>query len=82
MTTNMRPHASKADYRDAFAGLVFPTSKAAVLRRARDNGGVDHEVKVIVEQLPERTYRTLEELEGAVRLVYLARGVQPEAVPI
>ena len=82
MTTNMRPHASKADYRDAFAGLVFPTSKSAIVTRARDNGGLDHEVKVIVEQLPQRRYNSLEELEAAVRWVYLARGVQPEALPI
>ena len=82
MASSMRPHASKQDYRDAFAGLVFPTSQPAIVRRARDNGGVDHEVKVIVDQLPERTYRSLEELEAAVRMVYLARGVSPAALPI
>ena len=82
MASNMRPHASKADYRTAFAGLVFPTSKPAVVRRARDNGGVDHEVHSIVAQLPERKYQTLEDLEAAVRMVYVMRGVPQDAVPL
>jgi len=76
------PHASKKDYEVAFTGLDFPTSKAAVVNRARDNGGLDREVKEIVLKLPERTFATLEELQEAVRAAYLAEGVAEDAVPV
>ena len=37
------PHATKQDYRKVFVGLVFPTSRDAIIRRAEDNGGIDRE---------------------------------------
>ena len=76
------PHASKADYRGAFAGLVFPTSKSAVLNRARDNGGLDREVYAILAQISDRKYKTTEDLHEAIRAVYRARGVAAEALPV
>jgi len=76
------PHASKKDFEVAFTGLDFPTSKAAVVNRARDNGGLDREVKEIIVKLPDRTYASLEELQEAVRAAYLAEGVAEDAVPL
>lgn len=76
------PHATKRDYEVAFAGLDLPTSKSAIINRARDNGGVDREVYAILIRLPEHSYRSKEELQAAVRAIYLADGVPPESLPI
>jgi hypothetical protein len=76
------PHASKQDYETAFKGLHFPTSKAAVLNAGRDKGGIDREVGRVLFSLPERKFRTLDELREAVRDVYRARGVAEGDLPL
>ena len=76
------PHATRVDFRDAFTGLAFPTSKAALLNRTRDQGGIDREVFAILLQLPNRSYASLDDLQEAVRGVYLAVGVAPDDLPI
>lgn len=76
------PHASKRDYEIAFAGLAFPTSKSAIINRTRDNGGIDREVHVILARLPKHSYRSMEELQEAVRAIYLTDGVAPESLPM
>ena len=43
-----KPHASKADYRKAFAGFHYPISRDGVIRGARDKGGLDREVQRIL----------------------------------
>lgn len=76
------PHASKRDYETAFAGLDFPTSKAAVVNRARDNGGLDREVYEVLADLPDGSFGSMEALERAVREVYIARGEPADSLPI
>ncbi len=76
------PHATRVDFRDAFAGLAFPTSKAGVLNKSRDRGGIDREVFAILLQLPNRSYASLDDLQEAVRGVYLAVGVAPDELPL
>ena len=76
------PHASKRDFELAFTGLEFPTSKSAVVNRARDNGGLDREVRDVLVKLEDRSYRSLEELQQAVRAVFLADGADAEALPL
>lgn len=78
----MIPHATKGDYRDAFSGLFFPVSKVAVVQHARDQGGLDREVFGVVSQLPNRRYRSLEELQEAVRNVYIAHGADRDGLPL
>ena len=78
----MNPHATKKDFRDAFAGLTFPTSRSAIINRAVDQGGVDREVKRIVGELPNRTYNSLDDLHRAVRAIYVALGAPPDKVPV
>ena len=78
----VRPHARKQDYQRAFAGFHFPISRDAVIRGARDKGGVDREVAAIVGRLPSSRFRSLEELHQNVRDVYLALGVDGEQLPI
>ena len=75
-------HAGKADYRSAFGGLEFPASKIEVVRRSRMTGGIDREVFAVLDSIPNRSYRGMEELENAVRSVYVARGESPEELPV
>lgn len=78
----MMPHATKKDYQDAFAGLKFPTSKSAIVNRAVDRGGIDSEVRAVLTQLPDRSYESLEELQGTVHTIYIASGAPPESIPL
>ena len=75
-------HAGKADYRSAFSGLEFPASKIEVVRRSRMKGGIDREVFAVLDSIPNRSYRGMEELTNAVRSVYVARGESPEELPV
>ena len=75
-------HAGKADYRSAFTGLEFPASKIEVVRRSRMQGGIDREVFAVLDSIPNRSYRGMEELEEAVRSVYVARGESAEELPV
>ncbi|MEZ4503333.1 MAG: ferredoxin family protein [Dehalococcoidia bacterium] len=76
------PHASKADYRKAFGGFHYPISRDGVIRSARDKGGLDREVQRILNQLPNRKFKSEEELQMWVRAIYVANGVPEDAVPL
>ena len=76
------PNATKRDYEIAFAGLDFPTSKSAVINRAQDNGGIDREVYTILSHLPDRSLKSIEELQREVRAIYVAEGAQPDSLPV
>ena len=78
----VRPHARKQDYQRAFAGFHFPISRDAVIRGARDKGGVDREVAAIIGRLASSRFRSLDELHQGVREVYLSLGVDGEQLPI
>lgn len=78
----LKPHAGKADYDLAFKGFHFPISRAAILNMGRDKGGVDREVAIVLAQIPDRRYNSLDEVKEAVRGVYRARGVADEDLPI
>jgi hypothetical protein len=78
----MQPRATKDDYKQALDGLVYPVSTDNVLRTARDHGGIDAEVASILEQLPERSFDSSEELNDAIRAAYAAAGVFGDSVPV
>jgi ferredoxin len=77
-----KPHASKGDYNKAFAGFHYPISKDAITRMAADKGGLDREVRRILAQIPARKYKSVDEVQEAVRWVYLVNGVPEDALPI
>lgn len=77
-----KPHAGKADYESAFRGFHFPMSRAAILNAGRDKGGVDREVAIVLNALPNRKYTSLDDLKEAVRVVYRASGVADADLPI
>ena len=76
------PHATKRDYEVAFEGLDFPVSKAGLISRARDNGGIDREVYAILSQIPDRSLESIEDLQQAVRAIYIAGGAAPDSLPL
>ena len=76
------PNASKRDYEVAFGGLDFPASKAAIINRARDNGGIDSEVYATLSQLPDQSLASLEDLQQAVRTIYIANGAASDSLPL
>lgn len=78
----LKPHATKADYELAFKGFHYPISRAAILNMGRDKGGLDREVAIILKQLPDRKYATVDEVKDAVRSVYRARGIADDDLPI
>ena len=76
------PHATKRDFEIAFAGLDFPTSRAALISRARDNGGIDREVYAVLSQLPDQPLDSMEDLQQAIRAIYVAGGASPDSLPL
>jgi hypothetical protein len=78
----VQAHATKQQYEKAFEGLEFPTSLSAIMKRARDVGGIDREVHEMIGHLPDRQYESLEDLFGALRRAYTEARVSPEAIPV
>jgi hypothetical protein len=78
----LEPRATRQDYELAFNRLEFPLSKDAILIHAADHGGLDSEVNAMLAQLPDERYDSLDELHEALRAVYAAQGVAPEAIPV
>jgi hypothetical protein len=76
------PAAQRGEYDRALEGVDFPASKFEILERARDKGGLDHEVVAMLERLPKDEYETLEALAAAVREVYIADGYDASALPL
>lgn len=67
-------HARPRDFIDAMEGLDFPTSQAAIQRKAHDKGGLDTEVIFILGHLPDRTYESMDDLGGEIERVYETQG--------
>lgn len=78
----LKPHATKADYELAFKGFHYPISRAAILNMGRDKGGVDREVAIILKQIPDKKYLSVDDVKDAVRSVYRARGIADDDLPI
>jgi Protein of unknown function (DUF2795) len=76
------PAAQSGEYDRALDGVEFPASKFEILERARDKGGLDHEVIAMLERLPDDEYETLEALTAAIREMYIADGYDASALPL
>jgi hypothetical protein len=70
-------NAEPEEFIEAVAGLDYPTSKDAILRKAMDRGGIDREVPYVLEQIPDRTYHSLSEIMDEVEHVYALGGGLP-----
>jgi hypothetical protein len=76
------PAAQRGEYDRALEGVEFPASKFEILERARDKGGLDHEVIAMLGRLPKDEYETLEALTAAIREMYIADGYDASALPL
>lgn len=76
------PHATKQDYELSFKGFHYPISKAAIINMGRDKGGIDREVARVLADLPDRRYKNVDEVKGAVRAVYRSKGVGDDDMPV
>ena len=63
-------NAELDEYLRAFEGLEYPTSRSAVINRAADTGGLDTEVLLTLERLPDRTYDSRDDLLQEVERAY------------
>lgn len=78
----MQPRATREDYERALAGLHYPVSKPAVVRKARDHGGIDTEVAETLERLPDVTFDSFTDLIEAIRALYLDAPDDGEDEPV
>ena len=78
----MQPRATLEDYERALAGLQYPVSKPAVIRKARDHGGIDTEVTRTLERLPDLSFGSFTELLEAIRTLYQDRPADAGDPPV
>lgn len=70
----MQRNADPDEYMKALLGMDWPASKAGIVRKAQDTGGIDTEVIHVLGLVPDRTYETPEDLAAAVEAVYQRDG--------
>ena len=68
----MPANVDPKDFLHAFHGLDFPASRSQILGAARDTGGLNGDVILILERLPERMYATAKDLTEEVQRSYAA----------
>jgi len=78
----MLPRAEPKDWEEVLELLEFPASLSEIMKRARDIGGIDHEVHEIIGRLPRDSYDSLDDLLQDVREIYLADGIAPDKLPV
>jgi hypothetical protein len=65
-------NADRGEYERGLDGLEYPASLDAIVRTARDKGGLDGEVIHVLERLPARTYESEAEVLAEVEQAYAA----------
>ena len=78
----MLPRAEPKDWEEVLELLEFPASLSEIMKRARDIGGIDHEVHEIIGRLPRDSYDSLDDLLQDVREIYLADRIAPDKLPV
>ena len=78
----MQPRAEPKDWEEVLDMLDFPASLSEITRKARDRGGLDHEVHEIIGRLPRDAYDTREDFLQDVRAAYLSDGVAADKLPL
>ena len=58
------------DFLHACHRLDFPASRSQIVGAAKDTGGLNGDVLLILEQLPERMYATPEDLTAEIQRIY------------
>lgn len=77
--------ANQFDPRDldrALEGLEFPASRDAILRTAADKGGINGNVLVVLERIPDQSYDSRDQLEAAVAEAYIEESGLTQGMPV
>jgi hypothetical protein len=82
MGAMVQPRAEPQDWERVLERLVFPISLPALIRYARDVGGVDEEVHEVLSRLRQESYDSRDQLVQEVRNIYLADGIPPDKLPL
>jgi len=78
----MLPRAEPKDWEEVLELLEFPASLSEINNRARDIGGIDHEVHEIIGRLPRDRYDSREDFLKDIREIYLSDGIAPDKLPV
>jgi hypothetical protein len=78
----MQPRAEPKDWEEVLEMLHFPASLSELTKKARDIGGIDHEVHEIIGRLPRDSYDSLEDFLQDVRQLYIDDGIAPDKLPV
>jgi hypothetical protein len=70
-------NAEPGEFREALEGIDFPISKDAIVRLARDKGGIDREVPHVLAQIRDKTYESMSDVEAEIERVYGSAGGLP-----
>jgi hypothetical protein len=78
----MQPSAEPKDWEEVLGLLHFPASLSEIMKRARDIGGIDHEVHEVIGRLRGDSYDTLDQFLQDIREIYIADGIAPDKLPL
>lgn len=70
----MERMATAREFDEALSAVDWPASKASIVNRAADKGGINAEVNYVLGEIEDRTYETRAELDGEIERVYAATG--------
>ena len=68
----MQTNVNAKDFLHAFHGLDFPASRSQIVGAAKDTGGLNGDVLLFLEQIPERMYATAKDLTDEIQHTPLA----------
>jgi Protein of unknown function (DUF2795) len=68
----MQTNAEPKEFLHAIHGLDFPASRIQIVNAAKDTGGTNGEVIIVLEHLPERMYATAKDLTDEIQRTYEA----------
>ena len=63
-------NAEVEEFFKGMAGLDFPTSRSAIVKKVHDKGGLDTEVLHVINQLPDRTYESAQDVGDEIWRIY------------
>jgi len=78
----VQPRSEPQDWERVLERIEFPISLPALIRYARDVGGVDLEVHEVLSNLTRDSYDSREQLVDEIRGLYLADGVAADKLPL
>jgi hypothetical protein len=78
----VQSRAEPQDWERVLERLEFPISLPALIRHARDVGGVDLEVHEMLSRLTRDSYDSREQLVDEIRGLYLGGGIAPDKLPL